>query len=88
MASKANLDVAEKLDITCRKGDTFELSLNFKDSAGVAIPLVTNSYPSVSRGRLAPVLPLKFRGSSNVSPFLQVISSFSATSKFALLAIL
>jgi hypothetical protein len=44
MASKANLDVAEKLDITCRKGDTFELSLNFKDSAGVAIPLVTNSY--------------------------------------------
>jgi len=44
MASKANLDVAEKLDITCRKGDTFELSLNFKDSTGTAIPLVTDGY--------------------------------------------
>jgi len=44
MASKANLDVAEKLDITCRKGDTFELSLNFKDSTGSAIALVTDGY--------------------------------------------
>lgn len=44
MATKANLDVAERLDITCRKGDTFELSLNFKDSSGTAIPLVTDEY--------------------------------------------
>ena len=44
MASKANLDVAEKLDITCRKGDTFELQLNLKDSSGNALPLVTDKY--------------------------------------------
>lgn len=44
MATKANLDVAEKLDITCRKGDTFELSLNFKDSAGSNIALLTDQY--------------------------------------------
>ena len=44
MASKANLDVAEKLDITCKKGDTFELSLNFKNSSGSAIALLTDGY--------------------------------------------
>lgn len=44
MASKANLDVAEKLDITCRKGDTFELPLNFKDSTGANLPLLTDGY--------------------------------------------
>ena len=44
MAKRANLDVAEQLDITCRKGDTFELSLNFKDSAGSNIALLTDEY--------------------------------------------
>ena len=44
MANKVNLDVSEKLDITCRKGDTFSLTVTLKDSAGVAIPLVTNGY--------------------------------------------
>ena len=42
--SKVNLDVADRLDITCRKGDTFELSLTLKDSAGTALPLVTDEY--------------------------------------------
>ena len=32
MASKLNLDVSEKLDITCKKGDTFNLALLLKDS--------------------------------------------------------
>ena len=44
MATKANLDVAERLDITCRKGDTFELPLNFKDSDGNNIALLTDRY--------------------------------------------
>lgn len=42
--SKVNLDVADRLDITCRGGDTFELTLTLKDSAGVALPLVTDDY--------------------------------------------
>jgi hypothetical protein len=42
--SKVNLDIAERLDITCRGGDTFELTLTLKDSAGDALPLVTDDY--------------------------------------------
>ena len=34
MANKVNLDVSEVLDITCRQGDTFELTLTLKDSSG------------------------------------------------------
>tara|TARA_R110002050_G_scaffold27063_1_gene70914 strand:- start:581 stop:1054 length:474 start_codon:yes stop_codon:yes gene_type:complete len=57
MAQKANLDISEKLDITCRRGDSFELTLNIKDSASVALPLSTDKYTfffqikSVSRVR-------------------------------------
>ena len=32
-----NLDVAKRLDITCRKGDTFELTVEAKDSDGNTI---------------------------------------------------
>ena len=42
--SKVNLDVAEKLDITCRRGDTFSLTLTLKDSAGTALQLATLGY--------------------------------------------
>lgn len=38
MAS-VNLDIAQRLDITCRRGDTFKLTLNFTDSADDAINL-------------------------------------------------
>tara|TARA_R100001082_G_scaffold90608_1_gene57162 strand:+ start:318 stop:737 length:420 start_codon:yes stop_codon:yes gene_type:complete len=44
MASKVNLDISERLDITCRRGDTFELTLTLKTSAGAAIALSTGSY--------------------------------------------
>jgi hypothetical protein len=44
MASKLNLDVSEKLDITCKKGDTFNLGLLLKDSAGTALTLSTSGY--------------------------------------------
>lgn len=39
MALKANLDIAQRLDITCRKGDTFELLITIKDSTGAALDL-------------------------------------------------
>ena len=42
--SKVNLDVADRLDITCRRGDTFTLTLTLKDSSGAALPLVTDAY--------------------------------------------
>lgn len=44
MAQKANLDVSEKLDVSCKRGDSFELFLNIKDSASAALPLLTDGY--------------------------------------------
>lgn len=43
MAS-VNLDIAQRLDITCRKGDTFSLTLNITDSEGTAIALTPYSF--------------------------------------------
>ncbi len=44
MATSVNLDIAQRLDITCRKGDTFTLILNITDSAGTAIELTPYSF--------------------------------------------
>ena len=44
MSQKANLDVSEKLDVSCKRGDSFELFLNIKDSASVALPLLADGY--------------------------------------------
>lgn len=41
MAQQLNLDRSQRVDIVCRKGDTFTLNLELKDEAGVAIPLLT-----------------------------------------------
>ena len=43
MAS-VNLDIAQRLDITCRKGDTFSLTLNMTDSAGTAFSLTPYTF--------------------------------------------
>jgi len=37
--SKINLDISKRVDITCRKGDTFKLSIDVTDSAGAALNL-------------------------------------------------
>lgn len=44
MASKVNLDISEKLNITCRRGDTFKITLTLKDSDGNAVSLVDDGY--------------------------------------------
>lgn len=44
MSKKVNLDVSQKVDITCRRGDTFVLSLTFSDSAGSPLQLETDGY--------------------------------------------
>ena len=51
MAKKVNLDVSEKLDITCRRGDTFSMTVTLKDSDGVALPLATDNYSFVMQVR-------------------------------------
>jgi|TARA_Y100000015_G_scaffold23839_1_gene23063 hypothetical protein len=37
MANSINLDTAERLDITCRRGDSFALDLDVTDSSGTAL---------------------------------------------------
>ena len=44
MSSVVNLDVSKRLDITCRKGDTFNLVINVTDAAGTAVDLTTYSF--------------------------------------------
>ena len=44
MASSVNLDTAERLNITCRRGDTFSLTIVLKDSRGTALTLSSSGY--------------------------------------------
>ncbi len=44
MAQKVNLDIAQTLNITSRRGDTFALDITLKDSSGTVLPLVTSNY--------------------------------------------
>jgi hypothetical protein len=39
MAAQINLDTSQRVDITCRKGDSFSLELTFKTAAGAVINL-------------------------------------------------
>jgi len=43
MAS-VNLDISSRLDITCRKNDTFSLDLDIKDASGTALPLTSYTF--------------------------------------------
>jgi hypothetical protein len=42
--AKVNLDVANRWDITCRKGDTFQLVSTVKDGDGVVIDLSSYTF--------------------------------------------
>jgi len=44
MASSVNLDTSDVLNITCRKGDTFSITLTLKNSSGTALTLSTSAY--------------------------------------------
>mgnify|MGYP003971841441 FL=1 len=44
MASSVNLDTSEVLNITCKKGDTFSITLTLKNSSGTALTLSTSEY--------------------------------------------
>jgi hypothetical protein len=44
MSSVVNLDVSKRLDVTCRKGDTFSLIINVTDAAGAVVDLTTYSF--------------------------------------------
>lgn len=44
MAQTANFDTTEQLNIICREGDTFSITINLKDSNGTGLTLVTDEY--------------------------------------------
>jgi len=43
MAQTINLDTSQRVDITCRKGDTFDLSLTLKDNASTPASVVADN---------------------------------------------
>lgn len=51
MARKLNLDTSERLDITCKRGDSFSMQITLKDSSGNGLNLVTNRYEFVMQVR-------------------------------------
>ena len=44
MSSVVNLDTSKRLDIVCRKGDTFTLEITFTDSDGQPLDLTSYSW--------------------------------------------
>ena len=51
MAQKVNLDIAQTLNITCRRGDTFSLDITLKDSSGTPLELVKYQYEFIMQIR-------------------------------------
>tara|TARA_R100001460_G_scaffold5080_4_gene14159 strand:- start:613 stop:1080 length:468 start_codon:yes stop_codon:yes gene_type:complete len=43
MAQTINLDTSQRVDIVCRKGDTFDLSLTLKDTTDTPASIVANN---------------------------------------------
>jgi hypothetical protein len=87
MAKKVNLDISENLDITCRRGDTFSLTLTLKDSSGTAIQLSTLNYSftmdvkSSSSKRVNGVKQRETVASSVNSPSVSDLKTLSAAQK-------
>jgi len=44
--ARINFDIAKRLDITCRRGDSFSLELTLKDSSGIPINLFGSEGPA------------------------------------------
>ena len=51
MAQKVNLDIAQKLNITCRRGDTFSLDVTLSDSSGDKLSLISGGYEFIMHVR-------------------------------------
>lgn len=51
-----NFDTADTLDITARRGDTFSMTINLKDSAGTALTLTTDNYEFIMEVRSGSIL--------------------------------
>ena len=55
MATKVNLDVSEKLNITCKRGDTFNLGLLMKDADGDLLDVSEYQFLMQVKGDVDPI---------------------------------
>lgn len=84
MANKINLDAAKRVDITCRKGDTFVLDLAFTDASGTAFDLTGYNWKldvketDTSAGDIIPETDFTYAG--DVDGNLKVTASATAMS--------
>ena len=62
--AKINFDTSKRLDITCRRGDSFELELTLKDSSGIPI----NLYGSGGESTFEMVISAPLSGGSIINP--------------------
>ena len=44
MADSINLDISKRVDITCRKGDSFQIQLTFTDDSGQAMDVGDHTF--------------------------------------------
>ena len=51
MAQKVNLDITQKLNITCRRGDTFSLDVTLSNDAGERLALIASKYEFIMHVR-------------------------------------
>jgi len=67
MASSVNLDTSDVLNITCRKGDTFSITITLKNSAGTLLTLSTSGYTFLMQVKSKNITK---RGRSSVSSLI------------------
>lgn len=60
--AKVNFDISKKLDITCRKGDSFSLELTLKDSSGNLLNLHGDTFHFLVTGTNPPIFPIATDG--------------------------
>lgn len=84
MATKINLDISQRVDITCRKGDTFKLELTFTDSNGDAIDISAYSWKmdvketDTSAGNILSDTDFTYTGNSNGSLTVEATATVMA----------
>lgn len=68
MPNSVNLDISTRLDITCRKGDTFSLDVTVKDAAGVAVDVSASAFTFKMEVRASDTDVATIIASSDFSP--------------------
>lgn len=91
-STSVNLDVAKRLDLTCRKGDTFSLSMSVTDATGASVDFSVYTdikmqvRPTVDDDVASPILEFDYPTDYDTSVVGQLEISKSATAMSAVAA--